>query len=412
MTEKNTPSKKLNRILAGLLTVAFLGFVFAAFFTMVIQHRGELIHSVQMTPALKKTLPQNADKLDRLSARINSFTSAISENMWLKDEMGYVNSGFQYALGKRVINTGSQNMITLTDGHLYDLADYRSLRENALDIVALRNETVGDIPFLFTYEHPTLYDDAMMPAGYEALDHSAQMADEAIATLWENGVRVLDSRDVLPGSGYDLNDLLMVTDQHWSTLAAITMAQAIAGELNAMTGAALDPALLDRANLNTLVHERLFMGKYGQRVGTGLVTPDDIVEYWPKYDTHLSRDSKRSKLEESVEGDWRSVMTRSDRLEPEAGKTWNTYAYTYYGQIEAYDILSNPAAPDFTVLLLKDSYSAPIGRFLSLLARNVVCVDLRQDVEPLERWIERYRPDAVVMAYSLQMLRDDEYKFE
>ena len=80
--------------------------------------------------------------------------------------------------------------------------------------------------------------------------------------------------------------------------------------------------------------------------------------------------------------------------------------------MERYDIMTNEAAPDYTVLLLKDSYSAPIGRFLSLLARNVICVDLRQDVDPLETWVEQYHPDAVVMAYSLQMLRDDAYAFE
>jgi len=42
----------------------------------------------------------------------------------------------------------------------------------------------------------------------------------------------------------------------------------------------------------------------------------------------------------------------------------------------------------------------------------VICVDLRQDVDPLETWVEQYHPDAVVMAYSLQMLRDDAYAFE
>ena len=32
----NTPSKKVSRITAAVLTVAFLGFIFAAFFSMVI----------------------------------------------------------------------------------------------------------------------------------------------------------------------------------------------------------------------------------------------------------------------------------------------------------------------------------------------------------------------------------------
>lgn len=406
-----SPSKRLSRITALILTVAFLGFVFAAFFTMLIGGWPRLRASVQMTPKLKQTLPEHPDRLDRLAARINSFTSAIADEMWLKEPMGYVNSAFQYALGKRVINTGSQNMITLTTGHLYDLNDYRPLQDSAAEIADLREGALSGVPFLFVYEHPTLYDPAMMPAGYEALDHSAQMADEVTQALRDRGIPVLDSRDVLPHSGHALDELLMVTDQHWSTLAAITMARAVAGELRDMTGAALDPDRLDPDAMDTLVHEKLFMGKYGQRVGPGVVDPDDIVEYWPRYDTHIARESRRGGDTEQASGSFREAVTRFERLEPDPGRTWNKLAYTYYGQVEAYDLLVNEDAPDVTVMVLKDSYSAPIARFLSLVVRRVVAVDLRQDVEPLEKWLERYQPDAVVMAYSLQMLRDDAYEF-
>lgn len=411
MKETNTPSKKLTRVTALILAIAFLGFVFAAFFTMIVKSRHELYHSVLMTPELKATLPEHPDKLDRLAARINGFTAAIAENMWLKDELGTVNSAFQYALGKRVINTGSQNMIRLTTGHLYDLCDYKPLQKNAEDIVALRNDAFSGLPFLFVYEHPTLYSEDMLPAGYEALDHSAEMADEVIAVLEDGGIDVLDSRDVLPESGHSLDDLLMVTDQHWSTLAAITMAQKIAERLNETAGTDLDASLLDLANFETLTHEKLFLGKYGQRLGTGLVDPDDIVEYWPKYETFIQRETKRVVSIDHASGSFREAVTRFDRLEPDPGKTWNKLAYTYYGQVEAYDLLTNEAAPDATILLLKDSYSAPIGTFLSLLARHVLCLDLRRDVQSLDWWLDTYHPDAVVMAYSLQMLRDDEYEF-
>ena len=404
-------SKTLNRATAAVLTVAFLGFIFTAFGAMLLTHGRDILKSVQMTEDMKSTLPEHPTRLDRLAARINGFTAGIADAMWLKTEMGYANSAFQYALGKRMINTGSQNMLTLTTGHLYDLSPYRSLKSGAENIVALRDEQLQNIPFLFVYEHPTLYDPAMMPQGYAVLDHAGEMADEAIEVLRTGGIEVLDSRDVLPNSGHALNDLLMVTDQHWSTLAAITMGQAIAEKLNAMAGTTLDPSLLDLENLNTLRHEKLFMGKYGQRVGTAFVAPDDIVEYWPKADVTIHRHTLRTTTEEDITAPFREAVTRADRLQPDPGKSWNTLAYTYYGQVEAYSIFENPAAPDCTILLLKDSYSAPIGTFMSLLARNVVCVDLRRDVEPLERWLEKYQPDAVVMAYSLQMLRDDNYEF-
>ena len=410
MNDKNE-STTLHRVTAAILTIAFLGFIFTALGAMLMTSGRDILKSVQMTDDMKATLPAHPSRLDRLAARINGFTAGIADAMWLKTGMGYANSAFQYALGKRMINTGSQNMLTLTTGHLYDVSPYQSLKGGAEDIIALRREQLGSIPFLFVYEHPTLYDPTMMPEGYAPLDHAGEMADEAIETLKAGGIEVLDSRDVLPDCGHALNDLLMVTDQHWSTLAAITMGQAIAGKLNDMTGAALDPSLLDLDNLNTQRHERLFMGKYGQRVGTGFVTPDDIVEYWPKTDVTIHRHTLRTTSEEDVTAPFREAVTRMDRLEPDPGRTWNTLAYTYYGQVEAYSIFENAAAPDYTILLLKDSYSAPIGTFMSLLAKNVVCVDLRRDVEPLEIWIEKYHPDVVVMAYSLQMLRDDNYEF-
>ena len=203
----------------------------------------------------------------------------------------------------------------------------------------------------------------------------------------------------------------MVTDQHWSTLAAITMAQSIAERLNETAGTRLDASLLDLENFDTLTHEKLFLDKYGQRLGTGLVDPDDIIEYWPKYDTHIRRETKRVVSIDHAEGTFREAVTRFDRLQPDPGKTYNLLAYTYYGQVEAYDLLTNENAPDTTILLLKDSYSAPIGTFLSLTARHVLCVDLRRDVQSLDWWLDTYHPDAVVMAYSLQMLRDDEYEF-
>jgi len=409
--ENRQPSKALSRVTNAILTAIFLVFLFIVLGTALFGHFHELLHSLQMTETMQKTLPENPTPLDKLAARINGFTGGLPDVMWHKDEMGYINSAFQFALGKRMINTGSRNMIRLNTGHLYDLSPYQSLKPGVDNIADIVNNQLKDLPVLFVYEHPTLYDDAMMPVEYAALDHAVEMADEVVTSLREKGVRVLDSRDVLTTCGRDLNDLLMVTDQHWSTLAAITMAQAIAGEINDMTGAALDPMRIEPEDMNQLVHEKLFIGKYGQRIGPRYVTPDDIVEYWPKYDTHIHRHTLRGINIEDVRGDFRTAVTRPDRLEPAPGKTWNTYAYTYYGQVESYSIFENPDAPDFTILLIKDSYSAPIGTFLSLLAKHVVYVDLRQDVDPLDTWVKKYQPDAVVIAYSLQMLRDDNYEF-
>lgn len=403
--------KKLNRVLSGGLTVLFLGFIFVALGAMLVTEGGEIYKAATKMTELKAYLPEDYDALDMLNARIQSFDSQIADSMFMKEEMGYANSAFQYALGKKMITTGGRNMVTLNTGHLYDLEEYMPMEESAREIIDLKNSMPEDLPFLFVYEHPVLYDDSMMPEGYDKLDHSKQIADEVTAYLREGNVNLLDSRDILPASGHALEDLLMYTDQHWSTLSAMTMARSIAEKINEMDGANLDPSLLDRDQFETEVYEKRFLGKYGQRLGTKVIDPDDLVVYMPKYETDMTRHTLRTTNFQDAAGNFRETFVREDRIEPLEGKTYNILGYTYYGQAETYEILHNNLAPDYTIMLFKDSYSAPVGAFLSLVASDVISVDLRKSEDSVETWIENYDPDIVVMAYSLQMLRDDEYKF-
>ena len=74
------------------------------------------------------------------------------------DELGYANSSFQYALGKRMINTGAQQMLTLNSGHLYDLQSDVSMEPAIANVLAMKDFVPEGTPFLFVYEHPTIYD--------------------------------------------------------------------------------------------------------------------------------------------------------------------------------------------------------------------------------------------------------------
>ena len=247
-------SGKLNRIIAGTLTVLFLGFIFLSLGFTMLNEGGNILNSVRLMKNLKEYLPENYNFLDMLNARIQSFTSQISESMWLKDEMGYINSDFQYALGKRMITTGGQNMVTLNTGHLYDIQSDVSMEAGADNVIAIRDSLPEDVPFLFVYEHPTIYDESMIPAGYDVLDHSSELAADVISRMREGGIEVMDSRDVLNASGYPLEDLLMYTDQHWSTLSALVMARSIAQRVAEITGVDLDPSLLDLDQMKMVIH--------------------------------------------------------------------------------------------------------------------------------------------------------------
>ena len=355
---------------------------------------------------------KGASAWDKLEARVRSVDDYLAGNVYMAEELGYINSSFQYAIGKDMINTGASQMLTTTSGHLFDLQNYVPMDQAAQDILDMKNTVPEDTPFLFVYEHPTIYSDDQIPAGYDVLDYSEEIAAEITEKIGTLEIPMMDSREILTNSGLAMEEYLMYTDQHWATRASLVMAQEIAQALSSMTGIDLQPEKLDISRFETETYEKLFLGKYGQRIGTGNIDPDDIILYWPKYDTNIHRTTNYLGEITEIEGPFRDSVIRWKYLQPDEGKSYNIKAYFDYGLTENYDLYSNPDGADCTILILKDSYSASIASFLSLVADEVVAVDLRRSDRTLAEWIEAYEPDAVVVAYSMQMLRDDAYEFQ
>lgn len=409
---ENKPNKLQFRI-DVVLSVLFLAMIFFfGIMTVATDHEAIYKHATRLSD-LEAYLedPEDYSHWDLFEARIKSLDSYLASNLYKATELGYFNSSFQYAIGKDLINTGSSQMLTLTSGHLYDLQNYVPMENKIQEISALRDSLNGEIPFLFVYEHPTIYSDDQMPEGYKALDYSDEIAAEVVSLLDEKQIDYLDSRAILPASGVPMAEYLMYTDQHWSTRASMIMAQSVAEKISELTGRELDVSRLDIDRFETETYEKLFLGKYGQRIGTGNIDPDDITVYWPKYDTNIRRTTFYLNNWTKVEGPFKESVLRKKYLN--RGKNgYNLSAYFDYGLTENYEYYRNDDAADCTVLLLKDSYSASIGAFLSLVVDNVVSMDMRRANTPFDKLVEDYAPDVVVVAYSMQMLRDDAYDFQ
>ena len=410
--EKPEKSTRLHRALSAALAISMLAIVLVMGVMTVAPNWKKLQHAFQRRSVFSAYLPEGEgfDRLELLTAQVRSLDGAINENIWHADELGQVNATLQYALGKRLVVTGSAQMVRLNGGYLYDLQEEQSMADAAEEILDLRESLPEGMPFLFVYEHPTVYDPAMLPAGYDVLDYGEEAADEVTGCLRGGGVPVIDSRDVLTQSGYPLDSFLMRTDQHWSSFAALVMTRPVAEWLRDEAGLPLDPELLDVDRFETETLERLFLGRYGQRVGVRNIAPDDIHLFWPDYPTEITRHTVRPTYETDAEGSFREAVIRWDRLERGEGG-WNTSAYGDYGLSDITDRLTNANAPRARILIFKDSYSSPIASFLSLAASDVYAVDLRQTDRPALSFVEEFQPDAVIVAYSQQMMRDREYAF-
>lgn len=382
---------RLQKIIDGALAVFLLALILVFGFNTVWPNRIRLLDAARSQTRLLTYMPADYTQLEKLAARIRSTEDRLNEVLWKKDELGYFNSSVQYALGKKMINTGSSGMVTLPTGDLYDLPRKADPSPMIGEILTLRDRL--DVPLLYVFEHPTTYPGNHPEGGYAMLDHGDELSEKIVGMLRDGGIDLLDSREILRDE--DTSKTILRTDQHWTYYAALVMAKNVAAKLG------LDADRLDLSQFETKIYPEKFLGKYGQKIGTGNVKPDDITIFYPKYETEITRYTLYNGDETTITGPFRDSVIKWNYLE---GDGWNIDAYKAYGLTEDFEHFHNDDGADITLLVFKDSFGSPVAHFLSLVARDVYLVDMRKTDRPAMEFVEETNPDQVVIAYSQQMV--------
>lgn len=403
---------RVQRIVAIVLTVIFIPALFGFGIYGVVSDFDSVVESLRFYKARAFLEDkENPDFFSLVHARIQSLQGQLGETIPLKDELGYLNAGAQYAIGKRMVVQGSEQLLSLPDGQIYNITTRETLEAETREIVALYEQLDGRVPFLFAYVSPQFYEGSMdMPAGYDVIDRGEELADEVLSIVREAGIDALDSRDFFENTPYTDNDLVLKTDMHWTTLAALTAAPIYADEINRLTGSNLDASRIALDQFETETYPDLFLGEYAQQVGAVNAGFDDITFYLPKYETSFTRHSvNRDGSTEDESGDFSEAIVKWDALQMEPDGT-NIYGYVAYGLVERVEEITNHGeCEDMTILIFRDSYTAPVGSFLSLLAKNVVMIDMRTVSETAMEVIDHYDPDIVIVSLSRPMLEDHQY---
>ena len=123
---ENEKGKKLQFGIDVVLTAFFLITIFFFGIMTVKEFHVEIINNAKSKTRLSAYVEDinTATTWEKLCASIRSVDSLLNSSIYLGDEIGYINSTFQYALGKDLIATGASKMVTLNSGHLYDLQNY------------------------------------------------------------------------------------------------------------------------------------------------------------------------------------------------------------------------------------------------------------------------------------------------
>ena len=401
---------KIQKFCTWLVVVLFVAGIFAVGIGTVVTEPQKLYDSVTKRSVYGQYHTGEASLSASLQARILSLENAINTYLFGRQAGLTLNLAAEGALGKQIMQFGDSRMVRLNTGHLYDLQPAADVSGQLGEIIDMRDTYLADTPFLFAYAQSTLYDESMLPEGVAVLDHNMETADGILADLGAAGIQCIDSREVLGASGYPLEELILYTDQHWSSKAALLMAGEIARSLQE-AGLPLAAENLDVDRFDSQTFESNFLGKYGQRIGADNVRLDDMTAFWPKYDTQIRCVTlRKSSVERDQQGTFKDAAIRWDQFENDANRDYSTNAYKAYGLTEAEQHYWNESVPEGRILVIKDSFGASVTPFLALTAHEVLGVDLRTAQKTVAQYIEELQPDAVVMVYSQQMLRDYAYE--
>lgn len=400
---------KIQKFCKWLVAVLFLVMIFAVLIGTVACYPHKLIESVTRHSITNQYMGENPSISERIKARFLSFENTVNTYLFGRDAGLTVNIALQDALGKDILQFGQSRMVTLDSGHLYDLVDETDVSEQLENVIEAKNTLFADIPMLYVYAQSTLYDESALPESVAMLDYNMELADGIVAQLRDAGIEVIDTREVLNSCGYPLEELLLYSDQHWSSKAALVMAQHVAENLQAK-GVPVQAENLAMDKMETRTYEENFLGKYGQRIGPVNSPMDDMVAFWPSYDTEIRRFTRRGSAIEDITGRFEESVIRWAHFEDDEDCDYSTNSYKAYGLTEPEEFFTNNLLPEGRILVVKDSFGASVNCFLSLTAHEVWGVDLRHTDRELAEIVEELQPDAVVYVYSQQILRDFDVK--
>lgn len=244
---------------------------------------------------------------------------------------------------------------------------------------------------------------------------SASMA----AWLRYYGIPLLDLRNLKEETGMSQEEFFFKTDHHWTPPAAFEGYLRLLDWMEETYGEDFDPTgnLHNRGNYKWDIYEDVMLGSAGRDAGIlfsgGL---EDYTVVYPREEGEYILKTGRLEDYEIQEGSFQEALLNLD-LKPE--KYSELYeqkaARTYLGDIsDQYVSIENCRTDlDRKILLLRDSFSQPVGAFLAQSFKQVDMlwiVDITED--ELEAFLEENQYDYILMALYPENLKSDAFPFE
>lgn len=326
-----------------------------------------------------------------LEERVDYFTSKL---LFLRMKFVELNSYFNKFIGNKLIS-GSDEVIVMGDGnltytpyehdmtasaeHISDFSEY--LKERGIDLLYVQAPSKVDP------------ENNYLPNGIT--DYDNINADSFINMIKKNGVNYLDLRQSMKQQGMDFTESFYKTDHHWKTGTALWASDQIAKKI-AEYGIPYSKELLDINNYNEKVYKKYMLGSLGKKVSLAFADPEDFSLYTPKFDTDYTVNYYDYK---TTSGSFKDAIVNMDVLKKIDYYNSMVYSSYLYGVFPVVSIENHMADNDKRILLINDSFGNSVAPFLSTQVRHIDKLDLRYFAGGVKAFIEKNKPDIVIVLY-------------
>lgn len=294
--------------------------------------------------------------------------------------------------GQTVFKTSDDRLVLEKLHSVYDYSDQmRSLKSFS--------QWVNDkgIDFFVTHAPTKEVADDEYPLG---MSQEKNSNDCIVESLQKNEIPCIDFRKN-PKISTDSSEWHYRTDHHWTTKTAFLSAQYLVEELNRVCDYGLDESVLNTENFNRELHENVFLGSAGQKTGSLYAGKDDFELYLPKFsDTDFYVEITHSETEiEKREGTFEQALIFKEHIDNSyyEDSSYSTYLDADHSMTK---IVNNNTDSDKRIVVIKDSYANAMVPYLAMVTKEIVMIDPRWYRDSMKDYIEKYKPDAVILVYN------------
>ena len=354
-----------------------------------------------------------------LQTYADSMEKATTDNLSYHSTFMDINSVYMSAVNTRIVEKSDSIVIKSKNGYLLNLKYYvndTSLENRVQKLNEVYNcAKENGAEFLYVMAPSKGY---TIACPQNIADFTKDNCDRFSAFMKDAGVPYLNLIDSMSEQGITEEEMFFATDHHWRPQYGMWASEQICNRLSSDYGFEYDKKYNDISNYKVTTLKDWFLGSQGKKVGR-YFSPhgcDDIDVILPDFETSMTEEQP-AKDQKRV-GSFEDTVMYMENIETKDHYGLNPYA-AYSGGDFREQIITNKLNTDGKkIMLIRDSFSCAMAPFLSLNTSKLYVVDVRDSAFyvgekiRVSEYIQRIKPDYVVVMYNGVNFGDDLFDFE